>query len=194
MNEKSLVPLKEKIESIAVAVGSFSIKSNDDLKMATAMLSEMNKYADKVKEKKEEITKPINNALKSARALFKPVEEVYENAISSLRLKMTVYQTEQVRIRKEEEEKIAKKLIEGKIKINTAVKKIENLSEVEKEVATDSGLVQFREVKRFEVIDIKELPIEYHMANEQMITKAMKDNIEIKGVRYFVEQVPVNYR
>lgn len=194
MNNKELVPLKKKIEVVADKVSKFEIKSADDLKEAVTVLSEMNKYADSVKEKKELLTKPLNLALKNARAMFAPLEDIYESAISMLRGKMTKYQTEQVAIKKAEEQKLADRVTKGTLKMETAMKKMDAIVPVEKEVATDSGLVQFREVKRFEVVDIKVLPIEYHMANETMITKAMKEGKEIIGVRYYVEQVPVNYR
>lgn len=194
MNNKELVPLKKKIEVVADKVSKFEIKSADDLKEAVVVLSEMNKYADSVKEKKELITKPLNLALKNARAMFAPLEDIYESAIAMLRGKMTKYQTEHVAIKKAEEQKLADRVTKGTLKIETAMKKIDEIVPVEKEVATDSGLVQFREVKRFEVVDISKLPIEYHMANEAMITKAMKEGKELLGVKYYTEQVPVNYR
>ena len=98
MNNKELVPLKKKIEVVADRVSKFEIKTAVDLKEAVVVLSEMNKYADSVKEKKELITKPLNLALKNARAMFAPLEEIYESAIYMLRGKMTKYQTEQVAI------------------------------------------------------------------------------------------------
>ena len=194
--DKSLVPLKKKIITIAEQVEKFEIVKADDLKVAVTLLSQLNKYADSVKEKKDLLTKPLNTALRAARAMFAPVEETYEGAIEILRLKMTKYQTEQVKIKQEAEQKIASRVKEGKgnLTLDTAVKKMAEIKQVEKEVATDVGLVQFREVKRFEVVNMGLLPIEYHLADEVAIAKLMKEGQEVAGVRYYTEQVPVNYR
>lgn len=194
--EKELMPLKKKVQTLADKVGSLEIKNAEDLKNAVSILSQMNQYADSVKEKKELLTKPLNEALKAARDMFKPIEETYDDAIQSLRSKMSAYQTEQVRIQKEEETKIANRIGEGKgkLKIEKAMKKMESVVVPSKEVASTQGLVQFREVKKFEVVDIKALPLEYLMPNEALIQKAMKEGKELKGVRYFIDLVPVNYR
>lgn len=194
--DKSLVPLKKKIATIAEQVDSFEIKSSKDLSQAVSILSELNRYSDSVKEKKELLTKPLNVALKAARAMFTPIEEVYEGAIEVLRSKMTKYQTAQVKAKQEAELAIASRVKEGKgnLTVDTAVKKISELKVVEKEIATDVGLVQFREVKRFEVIDMTLLPIEYHLSNDVLITKLMKEGKEVAGVRYYTEQIPINYR
>lgn len=196
MNDKQLAPLRKKIETIAEQVEKFEIKSSDDMTEAVKVLSQMNQYADSVKEKKELLTKPLNTALKAARAMFDPLEDVYEGAIEMLRSKMTKWQTEQVRIKNEKELAIANRVKEGKgfLSVETAVKKMAQITPVEKEVATDQGLVQFREVKRYEVMDMTLLPMEFHMANDSLIGKAMKEGKELSGVRYYTEQVPVNYR
>lgn len=196
ITNKELVPLKKKIQTVADRVSGFEITNEDTMKEAVIILSQMNSYADSVKEKKELLTKPLNEALKNARAMFKPLEETYEGAIEELRGKMTRYQTEQVRLQKAEEAKIVARVGEGrgKLSIETATKRMEAVKTVEKEVASEVGLVQFREVKRYEVVDIKVLPIEYHMANDKLIAQAMKDGKEIAGVKYWTEQVPVNYR
>lgn len=194
--KNELVPLQKKIVTVAEQVERFEIKVQEDMTKAVTLLSQLNKYADSVKEKKDLLTKPLNTALKAARAIFAPVEETYEGAIEMLREKMSRYQTEQVRIKKEKEDAIARRVKEGKgnLTVDTAVKKMSELKVVKKEVATDAGLVQFREVKRFEVMDITLLPIEYHLADEVMIAKLMKEGKEVAGVRYYTEQVPVNYR
>lgn len=194
--DKSLVPLKKKIETIASQVAKFEIVDAGTMKEAVTVLSTLNSYADSVKEKKETITKPLNTALKAARAMFAPLEDTYEGAIDMLRSKMTKYQTQEVARKQAEELAIANRVKEGRgnLSVETAVKKIAELKPVDKEVATDAGLVQFREVKRFEVMDITLLPIDYHTPNETMISKAMKDGKELPGVRYYSEQVPVNYR
>lgn len=194
MTDKTLTVIEKTIAPIAEQAQTLTITNDIQLKNAVEILSTLNQYNDKITEEKEKVTKPLNEALKAERARWKPLETMYEQAITLIRSKMTAYQTELVRLQKEKEQKIADRISKGTLKMETGIKKLENLPTVEKEHATEKGLVQFREVKRFEVTDIKALPTEYILPNETAISNAMKLGKEIPGVRYYTEQVPVNYR
>lgn len=193
---KALVPFQKKVSVLAKQVEGLEIVDTKTMSNAVVMLSTINQYSDKVKAQKEKLTKPINESLKNVRAMFKPLETTYEGAIEMLRAKMSSYQTQEVARVREEEAKIAERTKAGKgnLSIDTAVRKIEAIETPEKEVATDEGLVQFVEVKKFEVIDMKLLPIEYHVADDMAIRKAMKEGKELAGVKYWTEQQPRNYR
>lgn len=193
---KELVPIKKKIEAVAEKAKDIAIRSSDDMATATVILSQMNGYMDSVKEKKETLTKPLNEALKNARAMFKPLEETYEEAIEVLREKMSFYQTQQMKIKREEELKIASRVKEGKgnLSIETAVKKIEALPQVNKEVATDAGLVQFREVKVLVILDPLLIPREYLVIDESRLLKDLKEGKTVAGATTETKQVAVNYR
>jgi hypothetical protein len=192
---KELSPFIKKVSILESEVNSLEIRSNEDMKKATVLLSNLNKYGDKVMEMKEKLTKPINESLKAIREMFKPVE-VYKGMIETIRSRMSVWQTSEINRMRSEEAKIAARVGEGKgkLRIETAVKKMDAIDKVEKEVATDQGLVQFREVKKFRVPDISKLAIEYHMVDEKKIQDTMKNGIELIGVEYYTEQIPVNYR
>ena len=187
--EKEITPFVKKAEGIVITDAK-------GMKSATEILSQMNKYADQVKERKETVTKPLNAALKAARALFAPLEDKLDDGISQIRKAMTNYQTEQRRIEKEEEDRIAARVGEGKgkLKVETAVKKMSEIDRADKNVAADSGSVKFKTVKKFEVMDVTLLPHEYIVADEVKIRKAMLADIELPGVRYFTEEVPSNFR
>lgn len=196
ISSKELIPLKKKVITLAEQAESFIIKNAKDLTKAIEILSNLNKMGDAIKEKKETITKPLNIALKNARELFKPLENPYEEAIQILRGKMSEYQTALVRKEEQEKAKIASRVGEGKgkLKFETAVAKIEEVEIAEKNISTEAGAVNFRTVKKFEIVDLKLVPIEYHQLNESLATKAMKDGIELPGLKYSEEQIPVNYR
>jgi hypothetical protein len=68
---------------------------------------------------------------------------------------------------------------------------------VDAKTVTDEGSVSFREVKKFEVMDIVMLANaspDYVLPNEVKIRKAMLEGIELVGVRYFTEQSVINKR
>jgi len=193
---KQLVPFQKKVSALASQVASLEIVDATSMQTGVVILSNMNKYMDDVKEKKETLTKPINTALKNIRAMFKPLEETYQGAIEMLRSKMSTYQTAEVARVREEEAKIAARVKEGKgnLSIDTAVKKMEAIATPEKEVSTLAGLVQFRESKILKVLDINLIPKEYFNLDEARLLKDLKAGIQVAGATTETIQVPVNYR
>lgn len=196
VESKEIVTIKKEASPLIFKAKDLEIKSDADVRSATSILSELNQIMDRATEQKEKITKPLNEALKEVRARYKPLEELFNAVITDVRKKMTSYQTERVRIAREEEERLANRVGEGKghLKVETAVRKIEEIERPEGKVLTDEGMVKFRTDKKFEVINLSKLPIEYHLANEVAIRKAMKEGLELSGVRYYEEQVPINFR
>ncbi len=187
--EKKIVPLVEEAKV-------HEIVNDVSMVEAVQILSRMNKIIDKVKEEKEKVTKPLNQALKAERERWSPVESIYEEGIEVLREKMSVYQTEQVRIQKQEADRIASRVGEGKgkLKVETAVKKIAELPVAQKEIATNIGLVQFRETKVLKITDINLIPDRYWIIDEKAILNDLKAGIEVAGATVETIQTPVNYR
>jgi hypothetical protein len=188
--------MQKRVNTLASQVESMQVSNTAEMKVATVVLSNLNKYGDSVKEQKEKLAKPINESLRNIRDMFRPLETVYTGAIEMLRTKMQVYQTAEVARVREEEAKIAARVKEGRgnLSIDTAVKKIEAIETVDKTVNTDVGTVQFVETKLFEVVDLSKVPIQYHLPNETEIRKAMKEGKELEGIRYYTQMVPRNYR
>lgn len=185
--EKEIVPIVTKAQKVIIT-------STEDLTRATTMLSELNKASDTVEDTKLGITKPLNASLKATRELFKPIEDKLESAITTIRSAMTKYQTQLVWEQKIEQEKIAKRVEKGTLKVETAVKKMEELDTAVDKVVTESGSLTFMEVEKFEVVDITKLPFDYLLPNEVKIRQALKAGIKLEGVRYWTEQIPRNSR
>jgi hypothetical protein len=78
--------------------------------------------------------------------------------------------------------------------METAMEKMDAVEAPDARVATEAGSLRFQTKKEFEVMDMSALPLEYHLADEIEIRKAMKNGIELPGVRYFTIEVPYNTR
>ncbi len=194
-NTKEVTLTVKEQEAIKVAE-SKAIKTPEDMSAAVNVLSTLNQTLDRLTEDKEKLTKPINELLKEIRGRYKPFELKLEEAIEKVRKAMITYQTEQKRIAKIEEDKIIARIGEGKgkLKVETAIRKMEEVDKPDQKVSTEAGLVKFKTVKKFEVEDVSKLPKEYILANEVAIRKAMTEGKEVSGVRYFTEEVPFNTR
>ena len=190
--DETSISIIEQLQPEIESIGNIKIVDEQSLTKATEVLSQANKYAKQLEEDKQKITKPTNDALKEIRARYKPLENKLEDIILNIRKSMTSYQTEQMRLQKIEEEKIANRVAKGTLKVETGIRKLEELPQTADKIATQSGKISFKTVKKFEVIDITLIPHKYLIVNETAIRDAMKAGIELPGVKYFEEQVPIN--
>lgn len=188
MTTKELTIINEVVE--------ITIKSSDDMVKATELLSRLNKYNDGLIEEENKVVSPIKIALKAAQERFAPVKKAYKGAIEALREKMGEYHDRELKARQEAEKKLAGRIGEGKgkLKLETAVKKMEELEAVENKVEADTGSVSFMTIEDFEVMDITTLPTTHILANEVKIRASMKAGEKLPGVRYFTRSIPRNSR
>ena len=194
-NSLSLIDKNIKDSSIKIIdeINDLVIKNDDDLERGVVLLSEINKINDRVDAEKSKIIKPLLLAISVERKRWKPIEDILKSPIESLRRKMSEYSTYKYNKNLDKQDKIKDSILNGEISLEKGIKKLEKIDNL-RVVSTESGSVKFRSIKRFEVVDITKLPSEYILPNESKIREAMGNNIELDGVRYFIEQVPYNQR
>ena len=193
---KEVVVISKEVAPVVKKAEVLSIKSDQDMLVATEFLSQLNKEKDRITAEKERITKPLEEALKVERSRWSPAEKILKTAIDLIRGKASVYQTALVLKREEEEAKIASRVGEGKgkLKEETASRKIDELAEVPKSTTTASGSLAFRTDFILEVVSMKDIPLEYMLVDESKLTKALKAGIEVSGARLKKVMTPVNKR
>src|SRR3990167_3021367 len=145
-------------KSIKLLIEELIINSSESMSEAVVFLSQCNKYLDTLVADREKLTKPINESLKAIRDKYRPADTMINEAIISIRSKMSSFQTKQIQIQKEKEAKIAASLEKGTINIEKAMAKIEAISVPDKEVATEQGSVQFRESQGLKITDELAIP------------------------------------
>lgn len=190
------IVLKQDAQSAFADAKSLTIKDTKSMTEGTELLSYLNKKLDAVTTEKEKVTKPLNEALKNERARWKPIETILEEAITSLRKKMSVYQTEQIRKQKEEEARIANRIGEGKgkLKLETAVKKMEEIDRPEAKIETDRGSVRFRTDKILKIVDATKIPRNFLLPDEKLILMHLKNGNAVPGCEIEEVQTPINSR
>ena len=186
----------QKIEPLAERAIECHITDAITMSDAVQFLSELNQQNDRIQAEKEKIVKPLNEALKEERARWKPAETILSGAIFKVRSKIGIYQTEEKQRVELEERKIADRVGKGKgkLKVETAIDKIEEIERPETNVSTNAGTVKFRTTKMCEVVDITKIPYEYLLPDMVSIRTAMRAGKEIAGVRYYEEETVVNSR
>jgi hypothetical protein len=190
MLEKAITPV------VAAASKIATIKNDNELGVATEMLSKLNQYADSVKAEKKKLTDPANATLKAIKSLFAPLEDKVLPRIEAIRNAMMVYQTEKANAARIEDAKIAARVGEGKgkIKVDTAMKKMDEVDRPLAKIATESGGLRFRETPRLKIVDESKIPREYLVVDEKKTLDALKAGAIIPGAEIELVQVPVNSR
>lgn len=189
MDTKAIeVAVQRKVTNAMKAATAVEIHSDEDMRGATELLSNVKKLQVFITNEKEKITKPMNEALKNARNLFRPFEDNVEEASRVIKFKMTEYIQSVDAARKEEEEKIAKKIESGRMKVETGLTKMEKLPEAPKRVQAESGGVQVRTIKKVVIKDPEKLPREYLIPDEVKIRKVALAGVEIPGVEVLEEK------
>lgn len=188
-NEDKELTLVRTQATKAMAVAT-DIQITDEASMteATDVLSKMKTVAKMIKERKEAITKPMLEAINSARDLFKPIENTLATAELTIKKKMLDYSNEQEKARQEAMAKVAARVEKGTMKPATALKKMEAMPEVATSTQGKVGAVAFRTVKKFRVVDEIKLPREYMIPDMAKITAALKAGIAVPGAEVYEEK------
>lgn len=194
---KDLALVEEQVSSAMMAANATKITDSETMLAAGELFSKIKQVGKLMKQKKEAITKPLNEGLKNVRAMFAPFESQQEAAETILTDKMDVYtkevRKEADRIEREAAEELQKieaakesgKITEAQAEVKE--EKVERQLEKAPEVIKNSPNFHTREEKKFCVVDKTLLPFEYLKADEVLIRKAMYDGVVLQGVEYYTE-------
>ncbi len=195
-NEQSLEIITNEVSPVVKDAQDVKIENAKDMERATFMLSRLNQMNDKVVEEREKVTVPLNQALKAERGRWKPIETILGGAIDHVRGVMGAYQTRMVNEQREEEARIAARVGEGKgkLKVETAIRQMDEVEKPAERVETNAGVVKFRTDKVLKIVDETLIPHEYYDLNEKRVLDALKEDKDVPGTVIEEIQVPINHR
>ena len=175
---------KKVSESVAVMENQMPLEVVDQASYDQAVdfgknVSKMLKY---IKGEKEKITKPMNEAVKAARAIFKPFEDRCEEVKADTKSKMTAYLTAEEVKRKAQEVKDLARMEKGTMKEETVVKKM--VKREEDSTETKGSTFKYLAIKS---VDLKKVPVEYLVLDETKAKADYKEGKEVAGVEFEYE-------
>jgi len=185
---QELAPIKSQVSKAVSAATALEIKTADQMTNATDILGKIKTVGKMIKSKKETITKPLNEALRNARAFFAPLEKQFNDAERIVKNKMLDYQRAEMAKATKKTEKIENKVESGKMSFDKAADKIEEATP-EKTVEANLGAVQFRTIKQVIIEDESLLPREYLVPDMVKIKKVALAGVSIAGVKVVDKQV-----
>ena len=182
-----LDPMAKKSELI-------QIEDESSLIEATELLTNLNMVSDKMTELKEQVTRPLNEALKAERLRWKPYEDIYNNAIAVIRTKISAYQTLKMALQREQMQKAVDSIKSGENSLENAIMLADQVN-VTKKIVTESGAsLTFREKDTLKITSLSKIPRKYLIPDEDKILKDLKEGKKIAGCEIEVIQVPHNKR
>lgn len=168
MQEVNLTPAKRQVTTVSNQAGDLMIDSPESLSTATDILSKIKTSAKEIEKRKKEITDPLNASLKSARALFKPLEDDLATAERTIKGKMLDYSNEVEAKAAKEAAKLEDRVERGTMRTDTAMRKMDDIETIGSSVQGAKGSVQFRIVRNIKIVDPTKIPLKY-LANEKVI-------------------------
>jgi len=166
--QPNLTPVKRQVTTISNQAGDLMIDSQESLSQATDILSKIKTSAKDLKSRKEEITNPLNAALKSARSLFKPLEDDLATAERTIKGKILDYSNEVEEEARKKAAKLEDRVERGTMRTDTAMRKMDEIETVGSSVQGASGSVQFRMVRNIKIVDPTKIPLKY-LSNEKVL-------------------------
>lgn len=196
LEDKAVATIQTEVSPIVTKAKAIVVKDQKSMEQASLMLSELNKHADRVEEEKAKVLKPLNAARTAEINRWKPVLTILDTATDYLRNTISSWQTAEVKRVRAEEEAIANRVGEGKgkLKVETAVRKIEEIDAPDARVSTDAGTVQFREDKIVKITDESRIPREFLVVDEKKLLEALKAGVSVPGAELDIKMTPVNFR
>ncbi len=190
--ETELIPKKEleAYKSQLVQAEKYSttleVKTDDDYHSALGEAKHIKEQLEIVTSRKEAITKPLNVALKSVRALFTPLESMGENALAIVRGKMLTYANAKEVKAQAKIEKIDQRLENGKISEAEAnVKKF--MAAPQTTISTGAGSATTRKVKKYYVVEKSKIPLDFLEPDMVRIKASFKAGMPVAGIEERLE-------
>ncbi len=196
MTKDTSLELQKEIAPIVSHAKSLVIKDEKTMLESVELLSQCNINLDRAEAEKETIITPAKAIIKRETARWAPVIDPLKEAVQIIRTEQSRYQTEASRIAKIEQDLVIARIGQGKgkLKVETALKKMEDIKSPEDKVTSTSGSVKFRDHPILKIKKLSDIPFEYFDLNESKVMNALKAGIEVPGAEIEIVKIPVNRR
>lgn len=167
-------------------IKKFEIVDNDSLTFAADVLAEAKGNFKRLDDKRKEITKPINAALKATNALFKPALDFYRNCEAAIKGKMVAANAAAQVAAQEALQDAGAAAADGDTEgVTTAIAAHDEAVNLP---AADG--VQYRSTWKFRIVDETQIPREYLMPDHKLIeghVRHKKGSTVIPGIEAYEE-------
>jgi len=188
VDKKELTVMKTFITKLENQANTIVIEDDAGHRQAVDLVATLKETGSRIKNKKESITKPLNEALRNVRDMFRPIEDQFSSAESIIKGKLLDYTRKVNEEARKKEEALAKRVEKGTMKMETAEKKLDTIERVDNTTKGDVGKVSIKKIKKVRIADESKLPREYLVPDMVLIRKDALGGKEIPGVEIYEEE------
>ncbi len=168
-------------QGILKGIDDIDIGNQDDLNFASEILTDIKGKKKTLENERGKATRPLLDALNVIRGWFKPAVEVLAQCENKLKAKISGYHREQREKQQAALQAAGDASMQGDVQGAQQAMGRAQAAEVHKAPG-----VQMREVIKFEVFDVTQVPREFLMINERAIQQHIMQHgasVEISGVK-----------
>lgn len=191
---QTLITIQKNVKPILSKGQSIKITDEPSLREANEILSLANTKLKEITALRKEDCAPYKQKINDIEVVYEPAEDALSALIKDIRGQMSAYQTEQLRIQQAEEEKIAAKAAKGTIRLDTAVRKMDEVEKPVAKVVGAAGSLRFRADKKLKIVNEKLIPRPFLVPNEALILEHLKAGTPVPGCEIEIVQIPINTR
>lgn len=180
--------IKRQAEGADKVAKEIIIKNQNDFEKASELFLKVKQAGKYIASEKEKMTRGLLDTLANIRSFFKPYEIMQSNAEKEIGSKILAYQLEEEKKSQIKIDAVVEKVEKGQITFEQANEKIETL-EVAKTVEVNTGAVQFKTIRDYEIIDEKLIPKKYWVLDLVKLRKDALDGVEIPGVKVVEKKI-----
>ena len=188
IDTKELAPIKAQVSKLENQATAVAIESQEGYENAIDLVSKLKETGSEIKKKKESVTKPLNEALRNVRDMFRPLETQFENAERIIKNKLLDYKRKKDEEARAEEAKVAARVAKGTMKLETAEKKMDSIERVENTTRGQVGQVQIKKIRKVRITNQDEVPRKYLVPDMVLIRQDALGGIVIPGVEIYEEE------
>lgn len=163
--------VKNKISGMQEMLATTKVTNEDELAKVSDKVKAVKMLKKFIEEQKDKLVAPAKAIINEARLKYDPYIKECENAEATLKSRAGKFLDEQEKAKIEKEEKLAKRVENGTMKEETAVKKMEELKEVPKTVNTGTSALRRTKRRVVEITDLNLIPDEYWIVDEVRVRK-----------------------
>lgn len=178
---KELSEHRGQVLNIQKAANDYTVEK-DGVEVGEEMLRAIRDVDDSLVSRKTEITRPLMQALASARDLFKPFELGLADAKKTVKAKVLAYTIEQDEKARIEAEAVEKRVNKGTMRADTGADKLAAIED--KKVKTNT-----RTLRKLSIVDETLIPREYMVVDRELVTKALFAGTEVPGATLLEEKI-----
>ena len=180
--------IKRQAEGADKVAKEIIIKNQNDFEKASELFLKVKQAGKYIASEKEKMTRGLLDTLANIRSFFKPYEIMQSKAEKEVGSKILAYQLEEEKKSQIKIDAVVEKVEKGKMTFEQANEKIETL-EVAKKVEVNTGAVQFKTIRDYEIIDEKLIPKKYWVLDLVKLRKDALDGVEIPGVKVVEKKI-----